>query len=72
MELSDKIKAVSNMQKYIDTHYDEEISLEDLSRAAGYSKFHSERIFKELTGKTPFEVIRAIRLTKSCANSSGF
>lgn len=65
MELSDKIKAVSNMQKYIDTHYDEEISLEDLSRAAGYSKFHAERIFKELTGKTPFEVIRAIRLTKA-------
>ncbi len=26
------------MQKYIDTHYDEEISLEDLSRAAGYNK----------------------------------
>lgn len=61
----DKIIAVGKMQKYIDIHFDEEITLDDLCRASGYSKFHCERIFKELTGKTPFQTIRALRLTKA-------
>lgn len=65
MELSDKIVAVSKMQKYIDAHFEDEITLEDLGCACGYSKYYALRIFKELTGKTPFEVIRAIRLTNA-------
>ena len=65
MELSDKIIAVGKMQKYTNTHLDEEITLDDLSHASGYSKYHATRIFKELTGKTPFETIRALRLTKA-------
>lgn len=64
MELSDIIIAVAKMQKYINLQLDEEITLEDLSRATDYSKYHATRIFKELTGKTPFEVIRALRLTE--------
>jgi AraC-like DNA-binding protein len=65
MEISDKVAAVSRMQKYIDTHIDEEITLDALCEAAGYSKYYSVRIFKELTGKAPFETIRALRLTKA-------
>ena len=65
MELSDKINAVSKMQKYIDAHFDDEITLDDLNCTAGYSKYHAMRIFKELTGKTPFESIRTLRLTKA-------
>ncbi len=65
MEWSDKIIAISKMQKYINAHFREDITLEDLSRVAGYSKYHAVRIFKELTGRTPFEEIRALRLTKA-------
>ena len=65
MKRSSKIVAVANMQRLIHAHFDEEITLEDLSRAAGYSKYHAARLFKELTGKTPFETIRALRLTKA-------
>ncbi|MCL2434216.1 MAG: AraC family transcriptional regulator [Clostridia bacterium] len=65
MELSDKITAVGKMQKYIDANLEGEITLEALSRAAGYSKYHAARIFKELTGKTPFETVRALRLTRA-------
>ena len=68
MEISDKINAVSKIQKYIDNHFEEEITLDDLSRACDYSKYYAVRMFKELTRKTPFEVIRALRLTKA-ANS---
>ena len=59
----EKVNAVDRMQKYIVSHIDGEITMQDLSRAAGYSLWHSIRIFKELLGKTPFEYIRALRLT---------
>lgn len=63
MKQPDKINAVGRMQKYILAHFDEEITMDDLGHAAGYSKYHAARIFKELTGSTPYEVIRALRLT---------
>ena len=65
MELSDKIIAVGKMQQYIRAHLEEDITLEALSRAGGYSKYHAARLFKELTGETPFETIRALRLTRA-------
>ena len=63
MERWEKINAVQRMQDYIDTHITEPITLSRLARAAGYSQWHSARIFKELVGKTPFEYVRAIRLS---------
>jgi AraC-like DNA-binding protein len=38
-----------------------------LAKAAGYSQWHSARIFKEFTGKAPFEYIRAMRLSRAAA-----
>lgn len=65
MELSDKVAAVSRMQKYISEHTDGDVTLDEICLTAGYSKYHAVRIFKELTGKTPFETIRALRLTSA-------
>ncbi len=65
MNTWDRIDAVQRMQEYILKHIDEEITLRDLGRAAGYSPYHSIRIFKTLTGTTPFEYIRALRLTNA-------
>ena len=61
----DKIDAVQRMQDYIVSHLDGEITLEALGQTAGYSSFYCIRIFKELTGKTPFDYIRALRLTRA-------
>ena len=65
MELSDKAAAVSRIQHYIEVHLDEEITLDDLANAAGYSKYHALRIFRELTHRTPLETVRALRLTRA-------
>lgn len=65
MDNGDKIKAVRRMQDFIDENIDEAITLRDLAGAANYSIYYSARIFKELVGKTPFEYIRLIRLTKA-------
>jgi AraC-like DNA-binding protein len=61
----DKIEAVRKVQIFIESHLNDRITLMDLSRVSGYSQWHIERLFKELTGKTPFEYIRAMRLTKA-------
>ena len=65
MEDWEKIHAVNRMQEYIEAHIHEEITLQELSAAAGYSPYHALRVFKELTDQTPFAFIRAIRLTKA-------
>ncbi|MCL1795984.1 MAG: AraC family transcriptional regulator [Clostridia bacterium] len=65
MKDSEKIAAVSRMQLYIESHVGEKITLDALCDAAGYSKYHASRMFKELTGMTAFETIRALRLTRA-------
>lgn len=65
MERWEKINAVQRMQDYISANINKEITLEDIAKAAGYSKRHSARIFKELLGRTPIEYVRTIRLTDS-------
>jgi AraC-like DNA-binding protein len=63
----EKIAAVQHMQDYIEAHLTEPITLHMLAHAAEYSPWHSARLFKELTGKTPFEYIRALRLSRAAA-----
>ena len=65
MESWEKINAVQRMQDYIEQHITEPITLHMLAQAAGYSPWHSNRVFKDLTGKTPFEYIRALRLSRA-------
>ncbi|MFC1901607.1 helix-turn-helix transcriptional regulator [Chloroflexota bacterium] len=65
MESRENINAVRRMQDYIEQHIAEPITLHMVAQAAGYSPWHSVRIFKELTGKTPFEYIRTLRLSQA-------
>jgi AraC-like DNA-binding protein len=65
MELSDKAAAVARIQNYMLAHIDEEITLADLADAANYSKYHAARIFQELTGHSPLEYLRSLRLTRA-------
>ncbi len=53
------------MQDYIGGHMTEPITLRQLAGAAGYSPWHAARIFKELTGKNPFDYIRELRLSRA-------
>ena len=57
--------AVTRMQEYIDTHLNEEVTLHMLAGQAGYSPWHSAKIFKDYTGFSPFEYIRKLRLSKA-------
>jgi AraC family transcriptional regulator len=65
MEQWEKLLAVQRMQDYIETHITEPITLSDLARRAGYSPWHAARVFKDLTGKAPFDYIRSLRLSQA-------
>jgi len=65
MERLYAVEAVQRMQDYIELHLDEPVTLKELARAAGYSPYHCARLFRELTGKTPFHYLRLRRLTKA-------
>lgn len=51
------------MQDFIDSHMNRPISLHDLAQVSGYSPWHAARVFRELTGKNPFDYIRELRLS---------
>jgi AraC family transcriptional regulator len=59
--------AVQRMKDYIDEHITEPITLRMLADAASYSPWHADRVFKELTGQTPFEYLRAVRMARAAA-----
>ena len=65
MERWEKINAVQKMQGYVENHLHEPITLKNLADAAGYSPWHAAKIFKELLGKSPFEYMRSLRLSRA-------
>lgn len=46
------VQKFNNLMDYIDSHYMEDISLEDIASATGFSKYHFSRLFKQYTNYT--------------------
>jgi AraC-like DNA-binding protein len=67
----DKIKAAERMQAYIEEHLGAKITMAALARAARYSQWHAARVFKEVTGKSPFEYVRLRRLSSAAERLRG-
>lgn len=67
----DKIKAAERMQEHIESRLHETITMASLARVARYSQWHAARIFKEVTGKAPFEYIRMRRLSAAAERLQG-
>ena len=51
--MDERIDAVQRMQDYIENNLDQDISLADLAKAAGYSPWYSYRLFQNLLYMTP-------------------
>ena len=60
-----QIAAIARMQRYIDEHLFEPITLKALAKEGGFSPWYASRIFKNLLGKSPFEYIRSLRLRRA-------
>lgn len=64
-EMTEQITAVQKMQEYIEANLDSDITMADLARVSCFSPWHAYRLFKNLTGFTPAEYIRRLRLSRS-------
>jgi AraC family transcriptional regulator len=53
------------IRAYIDAHIGEHISLDDLARQAGVSRFHFARQFRLSTGESPMGYLRRVRIERS-------
>lgn len=62
---SESLATTARMKAYISSHLHDPITASDVAKAAGYSQYHAARIFKGVTGLSPFEYIRQARLTAS-------
>ena len=51
--------------KFIEENYSQKISLDDLAKLVGYSKYHMNRLFKEYIGTTIGDYIIKIRMGKA-------
>ena len=52
--------------EYINAHYKEDLSVEELSRAAGFSASHFRRLFKSFSGKSVTLYIQTLRVQEAC------
>jgi len=59
------VKAVNKVQTYIEINIKKRMSLYEIANIAGYSPWHTSKIFKHYTGKTIFDYMRALRMTKA-------
>jgi AraC-like DNA-binding protein len=49
----------------IDAHYAEALTVDDLARAAGLSRFHFSRMFRDALGMSPYQYLQRIRLERA-------
>ena len=61
--LSSKQQSVVNVKEYIDTHFAEKISLDELSEKFLLNKYYLERIFKEQFGTSIIKYLLNVRIT---------
>ena len=65
MSNTDQVFAVNKVKTYIETNLQKKMSLYELAQVAGYSPWYLSIIFKQYCGKTIFEYIRSLRLSKA-------
>ena len=64
---SDQVKdnRIRTMISFIQSNYQEDISVNDIAEAASISRSECFRCFKEIIGKTPFEYLGGYRLSRA-------
>jgi AraC-like DNA-binding protein len=61
----DAPRTVARAREYIETHYQDSISLQTLSRVTGLSRFHLLRLFHREVGLPPHAYLQQIRLSRA-------
>lgn len=58
-------KSINRVIEYMSEYYSKDFSLEEIAREANLSPYHFIRVFKEQTGKTPYDYFLDIKVCKA-------
>ncbi len=58
------VQSIRQLCRYIETHADEPLTLNDLGKRAGFSAPHLQRVFKRITGVSPRQFVESCRLDR--------
>jgi len=58
-------EALQRVLRYVDEHLGEHLTLDELARLAGVSRFHFARQFRVSTGESPMEYLRRKRIDRA-------
>lgn len=61
-----KSSSVRRVSDYVAEHLETEITLDELARIAGYSRFHFARGFRAATGMPPYAFVIRRRIARAC------
>lgn len=61
----DQAGIIRDLLIWLESHLDQPLSLDNVAAKAGYSKWHLQRMFKDITGNAIGAYIRARRLSKA-------
>ena len=61
----DYIQSVCKVILYIEQNYNDNLTLEELSKVASFSKYHFHRVFKSIVGENLGDYIRRVRLSSA-------
>lgn len=61
----DYLQSIYKVIYYIEQNYNDDLTLEELSKVAGFSKYHFHRIFKHIAGENLSDYIRRVRLSSA-------
>lgn len=56
------MRRMQKVQDYIEQHIDQPMSMDELAKAAGFSKYHFSRIFQSLLHESPAQYVNRIRM----------
>ena len=59
------IQSIYKIVLYIEQHYQDELSVDELAKVAGFSKYHFHRLFKSIVGEKLGEYITRVKLSCS-------
>lgn len=59
------ISNINKVQDYIEKNLEEDLTIEKLAHIASFSRFHFQRIYKQMTGESLYSYIKRLRLERA-------
>lgn len=56
---------VMRLMEYLKEHYQENLSVDQMAERVSMSKYHFIRVFKQITGVSPYEYLKILRMNES-------